>query len=530
MTPNQHPSQTSAFWQSEFQVSSQATEALYNALLESGEPRSIEDVSLFFVKQVIEAEEQALKAELQQGEVYRPDQAYAVGDKLVFTRFDLAVGTVVEVTPGYNPIDRDFSIIRVEFPQDRILSLAANLQSPHELSVSPNQLTDGEDGMSAARKIFGQYQHLIRPKVEATLRRHNEFIEFNRQWFLTDLLVSVQEGLLNIVDAAIDINAGPLNVDALIDQLELRKTGAGLEALRFSVNCRLKNDPRFINVGTEDAILWYLNRLKPYQVDTVPRNLKIRPELAAFNPAQLSDEMREELKEIDDEATPAQYAKPVDLNVDEVTFALSYPHWRSGTIPVLPAIRYLLPDVGNQLLALQLIDGQRGDTMLAWLVNKHSYIFGIEPWLNRHKLPVGAFISLKKTDNPLKFIINFTPQRTQREWVRIATAKNNQLAFELKNRSLPCKRDELIALEEENPEALDLLWNKFEENQIPLFDLIVRVFPELVKLTSQGMVHSKTLYSAINVVRRCPPGPLLYELAAHPCFIWMDHGYWSYRP
>lgn len=530
MTPNQRPSQTSAFWQSEFQVSAQAVEALYSALLEFGEPRSIEDVGLFFVKQVIDAEEQALKAELQQGEVYRPDQIYNVGDKLVFTRFDLAVGVVVETTPGYNPIDKEFSIIRVEFPQNRILSFAANLQSHHELSVIPSHLADGEDGLSAAQKIFGQYQHLIRPKIEAVLRRHSEFVEFNRQWFLSDLLVDVQEGLLNIVDAAIDINAGPLNVDALIEQLELQKNGAITEALRFSVNYRLKNDLRFINVGTEETVLWYLNRLKPYQVDAVPRNLKIRPELATFNPAQLSDEMREELREIDDESTPVEYARPVDLNADEVTFALSYPHWRAGTIPVLPSIRYLLPDMGNQLLALQLIDGQRGDTILAWLVNKHNYIFGIEPWLNRHKLPVGVFISLKKTDNPLKFIINFTPQRTQREWVRIATAKNNQFTFELKNRSLPCKRDELIALEEENPEAIDLLWNKFEENQISLFDLIVRVFPELVKLTSQGMVHSKTLYSAINVVRRCPPGPLLYELASHPCFIWMDHGYWSYRP
>lgn len=530
MTSNQRPSQTSAFWQSEFQITSRAIEALYNVFLESGEPRSTEDVGLFFVKQILEAEEQALKAELQQGEVYRPDQPYAVGDKLVFTKFDRAVGTVVDVTPGYNPIDKDFSIIHVQFPSNTILTFAANLPSPHELSVNPHELAQGEEGISAAQKLFGQYQHLIRPKVEAALRRRNDFVEFNRQWFLADLLIDVQEGLLNIVDAAIDINAGPLNVDTLIEQLELQKSGVITEALRFSVNWRLKNDPRFINVGTEDAILWYLNRLKPYQVDSIPRNLKIHPGLVGFNPAQLPAELKELLKEIDDEATPAEYAKPIDPHADEVSFALSYPHWRSGTLPVLPSIRYLLPDAGNQLLALQLIDGQHGDTLLAWLSSKNNYIFGVEPWINRHKLPVGTFISLKKTNDPLKFIINFTPQRAQREWVRIAAAKNNQLSFELKNRSLPCKRDELIALEEENPEALDLLWNKFEENQLPLFDLLVRIFPELVKLTSQGMVHSKTLYSAVNVVRRCPPGPMLYELATHPCFIWMEHGYWSYRP
>jgi len=56
------------------------------------------------------------------------------------------------------------------------------------------------------------------------------------------------------------------------------------------------------------------------------------------------------------------------------------------------------------------------------------------------------------------------------------------------------------------------------------------IFPELAKLNPQGTVHAKTLYSAVNVVRRCPPGPIFNELSTHACFIPMGHGYWTYDP
>jgi hypothetical protein len=35
---------------------------------------------------------------------------------------------------------------------------------------------------------------------------------------------------------------------------------------------------------------------------------------------------------------------------------------------------------------------------------------------------------------------------------------------------------------------------------------------ELVKLNVQGHVHAQELYSALNILRRCPPGPLLAYL------------------
>ena len=50
--------------------------------------------------------------------------------------------------------------------------------------------------------------------------------------------------------------------------------------------------------------------------------------------------------------------------------------------------------------------------------------------------------------------------------------------------------------------------------QRPAFDkLVADMMRELVKLNVQGHVHAQELYSALNIVRRCPPGPLMAFLA-----------------
>jgi len=62
----------------------------------------------------------------------------------------------------------------------------------------------------------------------------------------------------------------------------------------------------------------------------------------------------------------------------------------------------------------------------------------------------------------------------------------------------------------------------------PLSTLLRRVCLELIKINPQGNVHAKTLYSAINVIRRCPPAPIFDELVNQASFVPMGHGYWIY--
>jgi hypothetical protein len=43
------------------------------------------------------------------------------------------------------------------------------------------------------------------------------------------------------------------------------------------------------------------------------------------------------------------------------------------------------------------------------------------------------------------------------------------------------------------------------------------------------MVHSKTLYGAVNVLRRCSPGLVFSVLFRLPEFVTAGDGYWIYQ-
>ena len=64
---------------------------------------------------------------------------------------------------------------------------------------------------------------------------------------------------------------------------------------------------------------------------------------------------------------------------------------------------------------------------------------------------------------------------------------------------------------------------------ISLFQAILQVFPELAKLGSQGLVHAKALYAAINVIWRVGAVPIFAELARHACFDPVGGGNWVFE-
>jgi hypothetical protein len=59
---------------------------------------------------------------------------------------------------------------------------------------------------------------------------------------------------------------------------------------------------------------------------------------------------------------------------------------------------------------------------------------------------------------------------------------------------------------------------------------MTRILPGLVSLSPQATVHAKTIYSAVNVLRRTPPGPVFALLSTEPCFVPMGGGYWTFDP
>ena len=45
---------------------------------------------------------------------------------------------------------------------------------------------------------------------------------------------------------------------------------------------------------------------------------------------------------------------------------------------------------------------------------------------------------------------------------------------------------------------------------------MVKMLAELAKLNTPGLVHAQELYAAINIIRRCPPGPIFDILVTNP--------------
>ena len=73
---------------------------------------------------------------------------------------------------------------------------------------------------------------------------------------------------------------------------------------------------------------------------------------------------------------------------------------------------------------------------------------------------------------------------------------------------------------------MDALFESTRESGRPLVNNIRSTLQALAPLSPQGAVHLKTLYSALNVLRRCPPGPLMAALVANPEFEHVGDHYW----
>jgi hypothetical protein len=78
----------------------------------------------------------------------------------------------------------------------------------------------------------------------------------------------------------------------------------------------------------------------------------------------------------------------------------------------------------------------------------------------------------------------------------------------------------------DDTDALDALGTKYRNQRRELSAIMVDLIRELAQFSPQGHVHSKTLYSAVNMLRRCPPGPIFSTLRKQPEFIHAGGPYW----
>lgn len=524
----QRKTQTLTYWQRDFSVENGDFEFISNQIIEGNRLFTLDEIAISLVKQHCDAEEQASRSELQQGRLYQPKESYELNETLVFPLLEFAVGTVKQTRQATHPEYGEFTVIGVDFKKGggQIREFASDFPHSHPLNDG-DQSVSALQGAMSPEEIYHAYSDTIQAKVRSAFNSNEEFVKFHDKYFLSGLIVDFHEGLFNIADAAIDINQGPLGIDPLIEQMGLGDEGI-TDILRFSVSYRLANDERFEDVGPSGQSLWYLERLQPPEARHKPRRLQFTPE--PYDASDFDDDLYTLMIEIDDEATDPEDIIPVGPEVNEITIALNYPHRRVGTLPLTPKTETFFPTSAYNPVRFEFVDGQTGDTFPGWAVFEHNYVFGLEEWYNKNNLPVGAYIRIKRSKKPLQVIIEYERNRTQRDWIKMATINDNRLSFQMNKEPIACKYDELMIIGEMDKDQIDNYWLKNENRQEPVLHLLRQVFPELSKLNPQSTVHAKTLYSAVNIIRRVAPGVVFKELTEHPSFIPMDNGYWTYDP
>jgi hypothetical protein len=524
----QRKTQTSTYWQSQFVVSADDAEYLYNLILESNQPQPTGSLALALVQRRCQAEEVSIRTEFQRGSLYQPQGSYQNGEVVVFPRFDYVTGTVKGQRQGSNPQYGDFTVIEVEFEGNGgVKEFASNFEHPHSLNLGKGQSLAEAEGLASPQELYDLYKDNINLRLTEALEANDEFVSFRDRWFLKGLLAPIHAGHLNIAEAAIDIKEGPLPAEALLKEIEL-PADISAKIQEVSLNVALSRDERFDNVGPKGQVLWYLRRLEPPEATSKPRRLYAID--LPYDIEYLDGELRRLVNEIDDEATDPALIRPAISDAETVMVTLNYPHRRAGTLPITPKTAPFFPEADDHHVRITFIDKQSGERMPGWVVSQDGYVFGLDRWYAQNQLPTGAYISLYRTDDPLTILVDYRPVRLKREWVRVAVPQDGRLGFQLLKQPITCEYDALMIIGEADPAGIDVISNNAEEHDRSILSILRFIFPELAKLNPQGTVHAKTLYSALNVVRRCPPGPIFDELSAHACFIPMGHGYWTFDP
>jgi hypothetical protein len=139
-----------------------------------------------------------------------------------------------------------------------------------------------------------------------------------------------------------------------------------------------------------------------------------------------------------------------------------------------------------------------------------------------HQIPVGAYITIERSQSQAsnEVVVDFRTRRPKREWARIAQPDLDKvvLNFEMNKVQVACEYDEMMIVAEQNPDALDELAQLVQQRGIDVSQIVAQVTPELIKLNPQGTVHAKSVYSAVNMILRTPPGPVFFALLSNRRF------------
>jgi hypothetical protein len=184
-------------------------------------------------------------------------------------------------------------------------------------------------------------------------------------------------------------------------------------------------------------------------------------------------------------------------------------------------MRHLFPTAYEApRIRFMLVDGNTGQKFPGWVVRPNRYVYGLHEWYRSHGLLPGSYVWVRRGDRPGEVIVRADTHRPNREWVRtVLVGSDGGIVFAMLKQIVSSPYDERMGIVIPDVEGLDKVWQRMQKERMPFERIVVNTVRELAKLNPQSHVHASELYASINIVRRCPPGPILALLATRPWFV-----------
>ena len=504
-----------------FTIEDEEIDALQHLLLERGQPLSTEEMALALIENRYQREEARARTIHQDCTTYDPAGSYEIGERLLFTTENNVTGEIVSERAGENDTQGEFRVLQLQFEDGKQREYAAALTAAHTLNHTDNQpLFVDSDADRAANLLAAQSKNIL-PALAKRLHENGQLAHGGDAWFPNDLLMEISAGQLQLIEAVLQLGGGgPLRPEDLLERSG-EAAGDFNPLLIFSLNVALREDERFTEVGPAGYLLWHLTSMLPAESRALNPLLRYTP-TDSSKPLDLNRDMRECLRELDDEWSAAEPT----ATADSATLTLTYPHRRAGTLPLNLSLRGLsLQSRINRCIWMTFVDGKDGENYPGWILPEGRYVLGLAPFYRKHLVPIGAYILLHQTEEPTHLKVDYIAYNERSENVRLAVPRDDHLTFSEQRRPIGVAYDDLMIFGIDDLIGLDRV--AAATNKQPLAQLLRDLAGALSVLTPQGAIHFKTLYSAANLLRRVPPAPLCAALLASEDFRSVGGNYWT---
>ena len=530
------------YWREQFQVTEDDVDFLHDLIGQENSPRNIDNLVYHLVLRRCGLSPRddpllSLLAELPiEVDIYQPLNDYRLGQEVFFANLNCErtfgpnlecawwkegephcrrIGTVIGKLPKAPVASSSFlqGAMQVRFAQcGREKAFACDLdpRDPYARSIQITPKLTSIQGLGVA--IIHDFGKHIKDKLVPALECDPRFTRFGDEWFLTQLKSQEVERLVEEASEQLLRIPAPVEaadvLDAVLDQVAKTSTTV------FEVNRAIERTGKFRKVGKRDKARWVPDTVIWPPPPGKPKQMRIPPVRSEIQigTRQLPRDLQQVLDTIEDELQ-----EPVGAyrRVSQVEFAITVSHRFHGTLPLTQRTRGIFPP-GDADAPVTFIDARSNEHISGGFSPKDKYAWGLAEWYDNYGIPAGGKIRLERTEVEGEIKIDYVPNREGKTYrIRVVSydQRTGQLTAKTRKHTPLCEVDPDLLMHGtifEDPKAME------KEATMSIFDVLCRVFPILA---SDGeSIHYKTLFSAVNYIRRCSPYTVFTELSLRPCF------------